>query len=261
MAIFRVLDHIEGRFDGEKAREWMSKYWFVSVIVSIVYLVLIFVGKQAMKNRPAFQMRRALLMWNTGLAAFSTIGSIILVPELIHKLIYEDFYMSVCKVPALKHPPLNIWGWLFIISKFLELGDTVFIVLRKTSLQFLHWYHHVTVLIYTWFANSYSPPSAVGLWFASMNYAVHSIMYSYYAIKATGRKIPQWISQVITMLQLCQMFMAITCVTVAYNSYHSGKDCDFQDEVFYTGMAIYGTYALLFLNFFYQRYVHGSKAE
>ena len=200
-------------------------------------------------------------MWSAGLAAFSVFGSITLVPELVRTLIHEEFHVSVCKIPALKLPPLNIWAWFFIISKFFELGDTAFIVLRKTSLSFLHWYHHVTVFIYTWYANSFSTSSGVGMWFACMNYSVHSLMYGYYAIKATGRQIPQWIAQVITVLQLSQMFVAIMCNAVAYYSYHSGKDCDFQNDIFRAGMVIYGTYALLFLNFFYQRHVNGSKAE
>lgn len=39
---------------------------------------------------------------------------------------------------------------MFVFSKVPELGDTVFIILRKRPLIFLHWYHHVTVLLYTW---------------------------------------------------------------------------------------------------------------
>lgn len=33
-----------------------------------------------------------------------------------------------------------------------ELLDTVFIVARKRPLLFLHWYHHISVLVYTWHA-------------------------------------------------------------------------------------------------------------
>ena len=63
-----------------------------------------------------------------------------------------------------------------------ELGDTIFIVLRKQKLIFLHWYHHITVLIYCWY--SFSQYTAPARWFVVMNFIVHSIMYTYYAFRA-----------------------------------------------------------------------------
>ena len=33
----------------------------------------------------------------------------------------------------------------FAISKLVEYGDTVFLVLRKRPVTFLHWFHHTTV--------------------------------------------------------------------------------------------------------------------
>lgn len=42
--------------------------------------------------------------------------------------------------------------WLHMFSKFIELFDTVFIVIRKKDrqLSFLHVYHHSSVLVYWW---------------------------------------------------------------------------------------------------------------
>ena len=55
-------------------------------------------------------------------------------------------------------------------------------MLRKQKLIFLHWYHHITVLIYCWY--SFSQYTAPARWFVVMNFVVHSIMYTYYAFRA-----------------------------------------------------------------------------
>ena len=47
--------------------------------------------------------------------------------------------------------------------------------------------------------------TAPARWFVSMNYVVHSAMYSYYALKAMHYRVPRFISMVITAAQLAQM--------------------------------------------------------
>ena len=38
----------------------------------------------------------------------------------------------------------GLWAFLFPLSKLFELVDTVFILLRKRNVIFLHWYHHLS---------------------------------------------------------------------------------------------------------------------
>ena len=59
---------------------------------------------------------------------------------------------------------VGLWLFLFIMSKFPELIDTAFIVLKKGVLIFLHWYHHITVLLFCW--QSYATRSSTGIYFA-----------------------------------------------------------------------------------------------
>ena len=154
--------------------------------------------------RPAFDLRGPLTGWSMFLAMFSIMGAARTLPEFMHTLYTHGFYHSLCIPSFIENDRVSgFWTWMFVLSKvfltaviknsFLvikvwppaqvpELGDTIFIVLRKQKLIFLHWYHHITVLIYCWY--SFSQYTAPARWFVVMNFVVHSIMYTYYAFRA-----------------------------------------------------------------------------
>ena len=69
-----------------------------------------------------------------------------------------------------------------------ELVDTLWLTLRKAPVIFLHWYHHVTVLLYCW--HSYSSQIGTGLWFAAMNYSVHSVSESHRPMTLAASPVP-----------------------------------------------------------------------
>ena len=100
----------------------------------------------------------------------------------------RGFRYSVCADPKEWYldGPVGLWVGLFIFSKIPELWDTFYIVARQRPLLFLHWYHHVTVLLYCWHAFATEAPQA--LYFVAMNYSVHAIMYAYYACSAAKVK-------------------------------------------------------------------------
>lgn len=93
-----------------------------------------------MAKRPAFKLRPLLTVWNLGLATFSIIGSIRFLPEVVHVLRNFGFHHSVCSPSYVEQSVVaGFWTWMFTLSKVPELGDTLFIVLRKQNLIFLHW--------------------------------------------------------------------------------------------------------------------------
>ncbi|CAG0885956.1 unnamed protein product [Darwinula stevensoni] len=144
------------------------------------------------------------------------------------------------------------WVWLFTLSKILEFGDTYFILLRKQKLIFLHWYHHATVLLFTWFNTSRS--ETPGVWFCAMNAAVHTIMYTYYALRALKLPVPRGIMMSITITQILQMVLGLTLCFLVVVRQWLGHPCTFSRAVFRAALLMYLSYFLLFLQFFLRTY-------
>ncbi|KHJ97829.1 GNS1/SUR4 family protein [Oesophagostomum dentatum] len=164
----------------------------------------------------------------------------------------NSFVYSVCTA-SYAQGVTGFWTEQFAMSKVAELLDTAFIVLRKRPLLFLHWYHHVTVLIFTWHA--YKDHTASGRWFIWMNYGVHALMYTYYALRALRIRLPKQIAMVVTVLQISQMVMGIYIGFTVYKMKSSGEQCQQTWENLGLCFLIYFTYFLLFCNFFYHAYL------
>jgi len=101
-----------------------------------------------------------------------------------------------------------------LFGQIVELGDTAFIVLRKQPLQFLHWYHHITVMMYCFY--SYPLYIASSRWYVAMNFFVHSAMYTYYAFKVNiiNNNSPKSLFLIISIPNLygivCQIFRELS---------------------------------------------------
>lgn len=252
--------HFERKFQHIYTKEWFTNYWHTSFYAVAIYMIVIFGGQAYMSNRPAFKLRKLLIMWNVSLALFSIIGTFRTFPEMYHVLSKFGFYHSVCHPSFIEHvKPSGFWTWMFALSKVPELGDTVFIVLRKQNLIFLHWYHHITTLLFTWF--TYSEYPAAARWFVDMNYFVHSLMYSYYALKLLGFRIPKQMAMCITSSQIVQM--VVGAYVIGYASYRKsrGDACNITQGSATFGIVMYLSYFALFAQFFYNAYFAGASKK
>ena len=114
-----------------------------------------------MRSRAPFKLRGLLFFWNFGLALFSIVGITRFLPEFVH--VWKNFglHWTICESSFLDKPNkvTGFWSFAFIFSKPAELLDTLFIVLAKKPLIFLHYYHHTSVLIFSWYclSKAYSP--------------------------------------------------------------------------------------------------------
>ena len=247
------LGLVEERFDMEKVGRWVQENWTLSLYANAVYVAAIFLGRRWMRNRQPFHLRRALTLWNTGLAVFSLFAFLRFFPLLQSGVRERGFSHSVCNPRLMLTPPCMLWGLLFVLSKAAEFGDTAFIVLRKTPLNFLHWYHHISVLSYSAYSVARADPMAE--WFGTVNLFVHSVMYSYYVLKAFGVRLPRGVAQSVTLLQLAQFAVGLAVLGAVYTQKRAGQPCSSHDDVMWSGVVMYASYMVLFANFFYQRYI------
>merc|ERR1711974_453169 len=242
-SIYSHVFDFEQRFDERKAQGWVQENWVpMTAWAGSVYIILVFSGQAWMASRPAYQLRGPLTAWSAFLAIFSIFGFARVFPEFLHTLTTRGFYDSICNTSFVEANKVSsFWTWLFTLSKMPELGDTVFIVLRKQQLIFLHWYHHLTVLVYVFYC--FSQFTSCARWFMTMNYFVHSLMYSYFALRAMRVRVPKVVAMIITSLQLVQMVVACA---VSYNN------------LLYSAL-MYFSYFVLFARFFYKAYFCKSE--
>jgi len=266
---YPMVFEFEKNFDQDSAREWVQAYWVpLCSVAGFLYLLLIYVGRAWMCSRSPFNLRTSLAVWSGALALFSILGFLRTAPELVHILSSKGVKGSVCDPAFLETNKVSaFWTWLFTLSKLVELGDTAFIVLRKQKLIFLHWYHHLSVLISVFYCFSNFTPYV--RWFMVMNYMVHSVMYSYYTLKALRIQVPRGIAAIITSLQILQMLVntAINFLAFRYLSSKQGCPVDAGNLAFTSFVVL--SYLALFIKFFNNAYcrtkvenaANGKKAD
>ena len=141
----------------------------------------------------------------------------------------------------------------------------MFIVLRKKPLLFLHWYHHITVLIMCWYA--YVTEAGNGYIFATMNSVVHTIMYLYFFLqtkKWLPKNFPSW---VITLAQIVQMILGtfVTMASIYYyifgGQHYAPGSCHNHPIYLVMGGCIYLSYSYLFIKFACLRFIHKVSVE
>jgi hypothetical protein len=178
------------------------------------YLPLVFLGQLIMKNRNPMNVKWYLFSWNLLMSIISGIGAYNVLPWLYNTIKIEGIHYSICNHG---HAFTSKEAWyiaIFNATKFLEWIDTLFLVIRKKNVGFLHWFHHIITFAYCWHASIYSyGADATGIWFAGMNLFVHFVMYGYYALTTLGFRSKY--SFLITILQTLQMIVGVCvlCVT------------------------------------------------
>lgn len=248
---------IEADFDYWQRRQYMRDNLHLPIVSAVIYLAVVLCGQKYMKTRAAFDLKRPLALWSLSLALFSIVGTVrAAIPEMFNVWYKFGLRTTLCVEHDISGA-YGFWVWAFILSKWPELFDTVFVVLRKQKLTFLHVFHHSSVLVMTWFTNSYD--FSLGPTFLTMNYLIHALMYSYYALKALDVRVPRLLSKCITVLQIAQMWIGLSVSCYAIVEKWNGNTCDTDYRTLTVSASLYGAYLVLFANFFVKSYLSNTK--
>lgn len=230
--------------------EWMANNYPLVFGICAVYLITIFGIQAMMRNRArGFNLDVPLFLWNLLLAGFSITASYHVLPSMWSVIREKGASYDLCTTDS---EWLTPWVMFFCMSKVPELLDTLFIVLRKKPLRFLHYYHHVVTLLFCW--DAWAVKAEYGGWFAAMNLVVHSIMYTYYALCSLKFRFPTPVRSFITFLQIAQMFGGLAVVI------HNALYCDTNRHNIFFGLAMYFSYVILFGKLFGDEYLRPAPS-
>ncbi|KAI6359902.1 hypothetical protein MCOR25_006892 [Pyricularia grisea] len=107
---------------------------------------------------------------------------------------------------------LAFYGWLFYISKFYEVIDTLIIIAKGKQSSTLQTYHHAGAMMCMWAGMRYM---AVPIWtFLFFNSFIHAMMYTYYTLTAFHIKVPVFIKRSLTTMQITQFVVGASYAMV-----------------------------------------------
>ncbi|KAF9112887.1 hypothetical protein BGX27_002644 [Mortierella sp. AM989] len=187
------------------ARELPLMNPFHVILITLGYLITVFVGMQIMKTFNRFEVKSFSLLHNFVLVSISAYmcGGVLYEAYKGNYTLFENMADHTSK-----GFPMAKMIWLFYFSKIMEFVDTMIMVLKKNNRQisFLHIYHHSSIFMIWWLV-TFSAPNGEAYFSAALNSFIHVIMYGYYFLSALGFKQVSFIKFYITRSQMTQFCM------------------------------------------------------
>lgn len=111
--------------------------------IGALYLATIFGGREIMQRFkiPPQQLKGPFLLHNIALSLGSGILLALMLEEILPIWYHNGFYAAICAESSWT-TRMEFFYIINYMFKFWELIDTIFLVLKKKPLAFLHVYHH-----------------------------------------------------------------------------------------------------------------------
>lgn len=200
-----------------------------------LYLLLVILSPFIIRLLPAFQLRKMLILHNFICWTLSVYAVVTLTLGLWEA---GDLFLMEHTESWLRHGLFVYW-----ISKFVELMDTIYMILRHKSRQisFLHVWHHSSItMLADWAYTRASWPAIVPV--IALNSTVHVFMYGYYFLTAVYPLHDFTWKKRITQFQIIQFLIAILQAVYGY---------------LYRGFCVYSMlYGVIMLALFGNYYYH-----
>ncbi|KAK7487509.1 hypothetical protein BaRGS_00021211 [Batillaria attramentaria] len=254
----KVYDEVMEHADPRVADWFMMQSPLPSFIICLAYFIFVWMGPWLMEGRKPVEMRNVLLMYNIAMVGMSTYCFV----EFLLAGWLAGYSLGCQPVDYSNSPQALRMArvcWWFYFSKFIELLDTVFFILRKkfNQVSFLHVFHHGIMPISWWFGVKLVP-GGFGTFHSLLNSFIHLMMYTYYGLSALGPAFSRflWWKKYMTSMQITQ-FVLVTIHSVQLLFI----ECDY--PVFFVYWI--GLYAVVFLvlfaHFYIQTYTKAKAAR
>ncbi|XP_062125433.1 elongation of very long chain fatty acids protein 7 [Drosophila sulfurigaster albostrigata] len=236
----------------------IGNLWSVMAIIGVYLAFVLHFGPKWMEHRRPFELKFVMQLYNVIQVVANT-------AVFIYGMCYTIFnpgYSFLCQpvehentTPQMMHLIYASYGYYML--KYLDLLDTVFIVLRKKNSQvsFLHVYHHAGMIFgvsifMTFLAGSHC--SMLGL----VNLLVHAVMYAYYFASSHGAvKHLLWWKRHITKLQLLQFgYLTLHFLLVLLRN-----PCNFPVFIAFIGFTQNIFMFAMFFDFYYKTYMRKAR--
>jgi len=237
----------------------MSSPWPVFSLCALYYLTVRIIGPRFMKNRPEYDIKKIMLVYNISQTLLS-----FHIMFLAMKFWFTGKYNWICQPVDYSDSKDGLdalhMTWLFFFSKIIDFLDSIFFILRKkwSHLSTLHVVHHAIMPMITWFAVKFFGGGNTS--FSGMlNSGVHVVMYFYYFLAACGPEIQKylWWKRYITSLQLLQFVTYSLHAMIPFFMTSCNYSRMYSGLLIATGVLFF----TLFLDFYRKEYQRKKKSQ